>query len=95
MEDCRTAHPSFQLLLKDTTDDTSSGSSISRKEKLENSYDCSIIVWDEVSLTNRTSVEGLDRTVCSRVTFAKYDLFSREGHKLAKLILPHKNRTFG
>ncbi|XP_015370488.1 PREDICTED: uncharacterized protein LOC107166369 [Diuraphis noxia] len=60
----RTAHSTFKLPLKYDSDDTTSVCNVSKQSgtgKLM--QDCSLIIWDKASMSQKTSVEALDRTM--------------------------------
>lgn len=60
----RTAHSTFKLPLKYDSDDTTSVCNVSKQSgtgKLV--QECSLIIWDEASMSQKTSVEALDRTM--------------------------------
>ncbi|XP_059221065.1 uncharacterized protein LOC131995857 [Stomoxys calcitrans] len=64
LEGGRTAHSTFKLPLKIATDDNKSICSISKQSNTGKLIrDCSLIVWDEATMSNKTSVEALDRTM--------------------------------
>ncbi|XP_059222048.1 ATP-dependent DNA helicase pif1-like [Stomoxys calcitrans] len=64
LEGGRTAHSTFKLPLKIATDDNKSVCSISKQSNTGKLIrDCSLIVWDEATMSNKTSVEALDRTM--------------------------------
>ncbi|CAG4932716.1 unnamed protein product [Colias eurytheme] len=64
LEGGRTAHSTFKLPLKIATDDNNSVCSVSKQSNTGKLMrDCSLIVWDEASMSNKTSVEALDRTM--------------------------------
>ncbi|XP_027851457.2 ATP-dependent DNA helicase pif1-like [Aphis gossypii] len=60
----RTAHSTFKLPLKYDSDDITSVCNVSKQSgtgKLM--QDCCLIIWDEASMSQKTSVEALDRTM--------------------------------
>ncbi|XP_045456077.1 uncharacterized protein LOC123665891 [Melitaea cinxia] len=60
----RTAHSTFKLPLKICSDDVSSVCNISKQSKTGKlMQDCSLIIWDEASMSHKASVEALDRTM--------------------------------
>ncbi|GBP64697.1 ATP-dependent DNA helicase PIF1 [Eumeta japonica] len=66
LEGGRTAHSiqAFKLPLKIATDDNNSVCSVSKQSNTGKLIrHCSLIVWDEATMSNKTSVEGLDRTM--------------------------------
>lgn len=64
LEGGRTAHATFKLPLKIAIDDTNTVCSISKQSSTGKLMrDCSLIVWDEATMSNKTSVEALDRTM--------------------------------
>ncbi|GBP07064.1 hypothetical protein EVAR_69482_1 [Eumeta japonica] len=63
LEGGRTAHSTFKLPLKIATDDNNSVCSVSKQSNTGKLIrDCSLIVWDEATMSNKTSVEALDRS---------------------------------
>ncbi|GBP05743.1 ATP-dependent DNA helicase PIF1 [Eumeta japonica] len=64
LEGGRTAHSTFKLPLKIATDDNISVCSVSKQSNTGKLMrDCSLIVWDEATMSNKSSVEALDRTM--------------------------------
>ncbi|GBP64209.1 hypothetical protein EVAR_38696_1 [Eumeta japonica] len=64
LEGGRTAHSTFKLPLKIATDDNDSVCSVSKQSNTGKLIrDCSLIVWNEATMSNKTSVEALDRTM--------------------------------
>ncbi|XP_025409936.1 uncharacterized protein LOC112683234 [Sipha flava] len=64
LEGGRTAHSTFKIPLKMSYDDTSSVCNISKQSNTAQLMrDCVFIVWDEASMTHKSSVEALDRTL--------------------------------
>ncbi|XP_004518938.1 uncharacterized protein LOC101448722 [Ceratitis capitata] len=63
LEGGRTAHSAFNLPLKIPTDDNYSVCSVSKQSNTGKLMrDCSLIVWNEATMSNKT-VEALDRTM--------------------------------
>ena len=57
-------HSTFKIPLKIATDDNNSVCSVSKQSSTGKLLcDCSLIVWDEATMSNKTSVEALDRTM--------------------------------
>jgi len=64
LEGGRTAHSTFKIPLKMSYDDTSSVCNISKQSNTAQLMrDCEFIVWDEASMSHKSSVEALDRTL--------------------------------
>ncbi|XP_060846341.1 uncharacterized protein LOC132926006 [Rhopalosiphum padi] len=64
LEGGRTAHSTFKIPLKMSYDDTSSVCNISKQSNTAQLMrDCVFIVWDEASMSHKSSVEALDRTL--------------------------------
>lgn len=64
LEGGRTAHSTFKLPLKIPTEDNSSVCSVSKQSNTGKLMrDCSLIIWDEATMSNKMSVEALDRTM--------------------------------
>ncbi|KAL4153586.1 hypothetical protein QTP88_001419 [Uroleucon formosanum] len=60
----RTAHSTFKIPLKMSYDDTSSVCNISKQSNTAQLMrDCVFIIWDEASMSHKSSVEALDRTL--------------------------------
>lgn len=64
LEGGRTAHSTFKLPLKVYSDDVSTVCNISKQSNAGKlMIDCSLIIWDEASMSHKSSVEALDRTL--------------------------------
>lgn len=64
LEGGRTAHSTFKLPLKIWSDDVASVCNISKQSQTGKlMQNCSLIIWDEASMSHKASVEALDRTM--------------------------------
>lgn len=64
LEGGRTEHTTFKIPLKMSYDDTSSICNISKQRNTPQLMrDCVFIVWDEASMSHKSSVEALDRAL--------------------------------